>query len=105
VRLPRDITGRELTALLRRHFDYEVVRQTCNHLRLATTMGGKHGSPFLRADRFASEPSLPSSPMSPSIRGLPERTWNCDCSAERRPIACPKIASTSAHQRAPERRL
>lgn len=42
MRLPRDITGRELAALLRRHFDYEVVRQTGSHLRLATSMGGEH---------------------------------------------------------------
>ncbi len=42
MRLPRDVTGRELAALLRRHFDYEVVRQTGSHLRLATSMGGEH---------------------------------------------------------------
>ncbi|MHB2024585.1 MAG: type II toxin-antitoxin system HicA family toxin [Mycobacteriales bacterium] len=41
MRLPRDITGRELAAHLRRHFDYQVVRQTGSHLGLATTMGGK----------------------------------------------------------------
>ncbi len=42
MRLPRDITGRELADLLRRHFDYETVRQTDSHLRLATSMGGEH---------------------------------------------------------------
>jgi len=42
VRLPRDLTGQELATLLRRHFDYEVVRQTGSHLRLATSMGGEH---------------------------------------------------------------
>ncbi len=42
VRLPRDITGRELAALLSLYFDYEVVRQTGGHLRLATSMGGEH---------------------------------------------------------------
>ncbi|MGH9098777.1 MAG: type II toxin-antitoxin system HicA family toxin, partial [Acidimicrobiales bacterium] len=40
--LPRDLTGRELAALLRRHFGYEVVRQTGSHRRLATSMGGEH---------------------------------------------------------------
>jgi predicted RNA binding protein YcfA (HicA-like mRNA interferase family) len=42
VRLPRDLAGRELAALLRRHFDYQVLRQTGSHLRLATSMGGEH---------------------------------------------------------------
>ena len=42
MRLPRGLSGRELATLLRRHFDYEVVRQTVSHLRLATTMGGEH---------------------------------------------------------------
>lgn len=41
MRLPRDLTGRELAALLRRHFGYEVARQTGSHLRLATSMGGE----------------------------------------------------------------
>jgi predicted RNA binding protein YcfA (HicA-like mRNA interferase family) len=42
VRLPRDLSGRELAALLHRHYGYEVVRQTGSHLRLATTVGGEH---------------------------------------------------------------
>ncbi len=42
MRLPRDLTGRELATLLRRHLDYEVVRQTGSHLRLTTTKGGMH---------------------------------------------------------------
>jgi len=42
VRLPRDLTGRELAALLHRHFGYEVVRQTGSHLRLVTLVGGEH---------------------------------------------------------------
>lgn len=41
MRLPRDLSERELANPLRRHFDYEVVRQTGSHLRPATTMGGK----------------------------------------------------------------
>ncbi len=42
MRLPRDITGSELAALLSRQLDYEVVCQTGGHLRLATSMGGEH---------------------------------------------------------------
>ena len=42
MRLPRDLSGRELASLLRRHFGYEAVRQTGSHLRLATTMGEEH---------------------------------------------------------------
>ncbi len=42
MRLPRDIIGRELADLLRHHFDYEVVRQTGSHLRLATSTSGEH---------------------------------------------------------------
>jgi predicted RNA binding protein YcfA (HicA-like mRNA interferase family) len=42
VRLPRDLGGRELAALLRRHCGYEIARQTGNHLRLVTEMSGEH---------------------------------------------------------------
>lgn len=42
MRLPRDLTGRDLGRLLRRHFDYEVVRQTGSHVRLQTERGGRH---------------------------------------------------------------
>ena len=42
MRLPRNLTGRELATLLRRHFGYEVVRQTGSHLRLATSISGEH---------------------------------------------------------------
>jgi len=41
VRLPRDLSGEELAALLRR-YDYEVTRQTGSHMRLTTTRGGEH---------------------------------------------------------------
>lgn len=41
MRLPRDLTGAELAALLRR-YGYEVTRQTGSHLRLTTTLGGEH---------------------------------------------------------------
>ncbi len=42
MRLPRDLSGRDLAALLRRHCGYEVVRQSGSHLRLVTTVGGEH---------------------------------------------------------------
>jgi|GEM_PF-1237086 len=91
-----DQQAEELAALLRRHFDHQVVRQTGSHLRLATSMGGEHritvpaGGP-LRVGTLAAILS-----MSPSIRGLPERTWKDDCLAERRQV--PTIAATSVHQ-------
>ena len=42
MRLPRDLTGRELSTLLRRHFCYEIVRQSGSHLRLSTLVHGEH---------------------------------------------------------------
>ena len=42
MRLPRDLNGRELAALLGRHCGYEVARQTGSHLRLVTSTGGEH---------------------------------------------------------------
>ncbi|MGH9075124.1 MAG: type II toxin-antitoxin system HicA family toxin [Acidimicrobiales bacterium] len=42
MRLPRDLAGVELAVLLRRHYSYEVVRQSGSHLRLATVVGGEH---------------------------------------------------------------
>jgi predicted RNA binding protein YcfA (HicA-like mRNA interferase family) len=42
VRLPRDLSGRELATLLRRHYGYEIVRQTGSHVRLTTTVAGEH---------------------------------------------------------------
>ena len=41
MRLPRDISGEELGALLRR-YGYEVTRQTGSHLRLTTMQEGEH---------------------------------------------------------------
>jgi predicted RNA binding protein YcfA (HicA-like mRNA interferase family) len=41
VRLPRDLGGEELAALLSR-YGYEVTRQTGSHMRLTTTQGGEH---------------------------------------------------------------
>jgi predicted RNA binding protein YcfA (HicA-like mRNA interferase family) len=38
----RDLSGRELAALLHRHYGYEIARQTGSHLRLTTTVGGEH---------------------------------------------------------------
>ncbi|MGC8514312.1 MAG: type II toxin-antitoxin system HicA family toxin [Acidimicrobiales bacterium] len=42
MRLPRDLSGRQLAALLRRHYGYEIVRQTGSHLRLRTDLSGEH---------------------------------------------------------------
>jgi predicted RNA binding protein YcfA (HicA-like mRNA interferase family) len=42
VRLPRDLNGRELAALLHLHYGYDVVRQTGSHIRLTTTVKGEH---------------------------------------------------------------
>lgn len=41
MRLPRDLSGEELTDLLGR-YGYEVTRQTGSHMRLTTTRGGEH---------------------------------------------------------------
>lgn len=42
MRLPRDVDGDQLATLLRKHFGYEVTRQTGSHLRLTTTQRGEH---------------------------------------------------------------
>jgi len=41
VRLPRDLTGRDLAAALAR-FGYQISRQTGSHIRLTTTVHGEH---------------------------------------------------------------
>lgn len=41
MKLPRDLTGRELAGQLRR-YGYEVTRQTGSHIRLTTRHGGEH---------------------------------------------------------------
>jgi predicted RNA binding protein YcfA (HicA-like mRNA interferase family) len=41
MKLPRDISGRELAKLIAR-YGYSVTRQTGSHLRLTTQMGGEH---------------------------------------------------------------
>ena len=41
MRLPRDLSGKELADLLKR-YGYEVTRQTGSHMRLTTTEGGEH---------------------------------------------------------------
>ena len=41
MRLPRDLGGEELAALLGR-YGYEVTRQTGSHMRLTTTQQGEH---------------------------------------------------------------
>ena len=38
--LPRDISGDELTTLLRRHYGYQLVRQRGSHMRLASNVRG-----------------------------------------------------------------
>ena len=42
MRLPRDLTGRELAVLLDRHYGYKIARQSGSHLRLVATAGGEH---------------------------------------------------------------
>jgi predicted RNA binding protein YcfA (HicA-like mRNA interferase family) len=41
MKLPRDLTGKELAILLKRH-GYEVTRQTGSHIRLTTQQEGEH---------------------------------------------------------------
>jgi predicted RNA binding protein YcfA (HicA-like mRNA interferase family) len=41
VRLPRDLSGRELAHALRR-YGYEVTREVGSHMRLTTQQGGEH---------------------------------------------------------------
>ncbi len=41
MKLPRDLSGRELIKALGR-LGYETARQTGSHIRLTTTIGGKH---------------------------------------------------------------
>ena len=41
MRLPRDLSGEELAALLKQ-YGYQVTRQTGSHMRLTTMMGGEH---------------------------------------------------------------
>lgn len=41
VRLPRDLSGRDLARALRR-YGYEVTRETGSHMRLTTEQGGEH---------------------------------------------------------------
>ena len=41
MRLPRDLSGREL-GRLRRRYGYAVTRETGSHLRLTTHEGGEH---------------------------------------------------------------
>ena len=38
--LPRDLSGDGLVALLRRYYDYRVIRQRGSHMRLASTLHG-----------------------------------------------------------------
>ena len=49
MRLPRDVSGDELAARLRK-YDYEVTRQTGSHMRLTTLQGGEHHVTIPRHD-------------------------------------------------------
>jgi predicted RNA binding protein YcfA (HicA-like mRNA interferase family) len=40
VKLPRDLSGKDLATLLRR-YGYQVIRQTGSHLRLTSTLKGR----------------------------------------------------------------
>ena len=43
MRMPRNLSGMELVALLRRHDGYNLIRQRGSHMRLASTfMGREH---------------------------------------------------------------
>lgn len=42
MRIPRDITGQELLKLLRKHYEYEKVRQVGSHIRATTQKNGEH---------------------------------------------------------------
>lgn len=42
MRVPRDVSGRELIALLAAEFGYEAQRQRGSHVRLTTMRGGVH---------------------------------------------------------------
>ena len=44
MRLPRDISGWELAALLRRYYGYEIVRQAGSHLQLVSFYMGYEGN-------------------------------------------------------------
>lgn len=41
VRLPRDLSGRDLARKLRR-YEYVITRETGSHMRLTTRQGGEH---------------------------------------------------------------
>ena len=41
MRLPRDLSGRDLSRALRR-YEYAVTRETGSHMRLTTQRGGEH---------------------------------------------------------------
>lgn len=42
MRLPRDLSGRDLARALGKAFSYEVTRETGSHMRLTTLAGGQH---------------------------------------------------------------
>jgi predicted RNA binding protein YcfA (HicA-like mRNA interferase family) len=42
MRIPRDITAKELIKALRKSFDYEVTRQNGSHITVTTMLNGQH---------------------------------------------------------------
>ena len=40
MRMPRNLSGMELAALLQRHYGYNLIRQRDSHMRLASTFRG-----------------------------------------------------------------
>ncbi|MBI1291295.1 addiction module toxin, HicA family [bacterium] len=42
MKLPRDVSGRELAQALRLHLGYEITRQRGSHLRITTSRNGEH---------------------------------------------------------------
>lgn len=63
MRIPRDLSGQELTGLLKR-YGYQITRQTGSHLRLTTTMKGE-----------ASEERLSETTGGKKSRPDPRRSW------------------------------
>ena len=51
MRLPRDMPGEDLAALLRRHYGYRLVRQRGSHTTLTATVGGVSSSVTVPRDR------------------------------------------------------
>ena len=71
MRLPRDVSGRDLTRALAR-LGYEVDHQTGSHLRLTTHQGGEHHlTKYQPTTRLRSAHSAPSCETWPPTPGSP----------------------------------